>query len=179
MIDYSSVLLDASDNKEQIIDQLIEQAKNAGYSIIDVDASRPWGGFIRFGTKDSTAFVEQFFSDIELEVTDANGAALPLSPKFLLVSPHQRLSWQRHQRRSEVWRFLTDGGAYSKSPNPGQQPVFTAKADDLTEIEQGYCHRLISQSNDYVLVAEVWRHSDADNLSTEDDNERLEDDYNR
>src|SRR5690606_24083626 len=109
--------------KNWIIAQLIEQSKSAGFTVVDIDDSRPWGGFIRFDTQNSPAFVEQFFKGVDVEVVDARGSILPLSPKFLLVSPGQRLSWQRHQRRSEIWRFLTDGGAYSRSPHPSQQPV--------------------------------------------------------
>lgn len=178
-IDYNTVSLQSTESKESIIRDLVQLAEKAGYSVVDVDDARPWGGFIRFETKDAPAFISQFFDDQNVPVEDGSGNLLPLSPKFLVVSPHQRLSWQRHERRSEIWRFLTDGGAYSKDIDPDNQPVYTTNSGEVVEIEQGYCHRLISKSDNYVLVAEVWRHADVNNLSAEEDNERLEDDYNR
>lgn len=179
LIDYQSVSLSQTRNAQDIIAELASRAQDAGLAVIDVDSRRPWGGFVRFDTADSAAFIEQFFAEVEVNTKDAEGNELPLSPKFLLVAPHQRLSWQRHQRRSEVWRFLTNDGAYSQSKDPEKQPVTLAKDGDIAEIKQGYCHRLISQSDDFVLVAEIWRHTNLHHLSDEDDNERLQDDYNR
>ena len=46
-------------------------------------------------------------------------------------------------------------------------------------IGRGQCHRLLSKSEEFVLVAEIWQHAEPDHLSDEDDIERLEDDYQR
>jgi len=178
-IDYQQVSLLPGRNQQQILADIAQKVELSGHRIADADESRPWGGFIRLELDSAPIFIDQFFSEKSITIQDTTGAALPLSPKFLLVAPHQRLSWQRHQRRSEVWKFLSDGGAYSKSVDPDIQPIFNTKEGDLAEIEQGQCHRLISQSDSFVLVAEVWRHTDLKNLSNEDDNERLQDDYNR
>lgn len=177
MIDLTSVSLDDSLSTQDIVSTLVEQAKLAGFTVVDVDDKRPWGGFVRLDADRAEAFVDQFFGERHGEL-EALGFDR-ISPKFLVVAPGQRLSWQRHQRRSELWRYLSGGGGYCKSFKPSEQPVFEAEEGELVELEVGQCHRLLSRGNDYVLVAEVWRHTDPAHLSDEDDNERLQDDYQR
>lgn len=34
--------------KHQLIAEIVEAAKNVGYTVADIDDARPWGGFVRF-----------------------------------------------------------------------------------------------------------------------------------
>ena len=106
-------------------------------------------------------------------------AAAELSPKFLLVAPEQRLSWQVHERRAERWVFLNDGGYYrSLDPeNPGE--LIKAHAGSEVQFAAGECHRLVGGKDGFTLVAEIWQHTDPSNPSNEDDIVRLADDYSR
>ncbi len=177
MINYESISLVGGRNVSEILTELAERSQEAGQVVVDMDAERPWGGFIRFDSTGAESFASQFFGE-ELSGLAELGFE-NISPKFLLVKPGQRLSWQRHQRRSELWKYLSDGGGYSKSFDPNDQPVFEAEKGQMVELEAKQCHRLLSRSDNYVLAAEVWRHAMPGQPSDEDDNERLEDDYNR
>jgi mannose-6-phosphate isomerase-like protein (cupin superfamily) len=132
---------------------------------------------VRFDNKGAEAFVGQFFPELRME---ANELRMELSPKFLLVAPGARLSWQRHARRAERWAYLSPGG-YHKSTDPSDQgEMIPADAGDVVQFEQGECHRLVGLPGDrYTLVAEIWQHTNPQDLSDEADIERLEDDYSR
>ena len=71
-----------------------------GFKVISEDANRPWGGFLVIDEQQAYALCNHYFSREALK-TDQK-----LSPKILLVAPQQRLSWQYHHRRSEVWKAL-------------------------------------------------------------------------
>jgi mannose-6-phosphate isomerase-like protein (cupin superfamily) len=177
MIAIDSLQLGAHRSAAAIIEDITARITDAGMKTVDVNATKPWGGYIRLADDFAVAFADQFFANAGIDRQAMQ--TQPISPKFLLVAPHQRLSWQRHERRSELWRFLTDGGAYSVSDDPDSQPITETSQSSLATIGCGQCHRLLSVSDNYVLVAEIWQHTDANRLSDEEDIERLEDDYNR
>lgn len=104
--------------------------------------------------------------------------AVQLSPKILIVQPHQRLSWQMHDRRAERWRFLNSGGYY-KSVTDDMGELKTSNAGEVVQFAQGERHRLVSPGNEYVFVAEIWQHVRPSNPSDEDDIVRIQDDYAR
>jgi hypothetical protein len=66
-----------------------------GYTIIDKDHSRPWGGFFVLDENQAAKFAAQFFPQLSM---DAIQITQKLSPKFLVVAPSKRLSWQYHFR---------------------------------------------------------------------------------
>ena len=101
-----------------------------------------------------------------------------LSPKFLIVKPGQRLSWQYHDRRAERWCFLTQGG-YRKSMTDDEGDRIEANAGEVVQFQTGERHRLEGRSDGLVLVAEIWQHSQPEAPSDEDDIVRLADDYQR
>lgn len=171
MIDYQSVPLQNT-TAEEVLNELVKMATSEGYVVEDLNATKPWGGYVRFSATNASQFIEQFFRDIDVS-TDGQ-----LSPKFLVALPHTRLSWQRHQRRAEVWKFLTSG-AVAKNMDPNSQPVLEVKQGEVVTLQQGESHRLIAPGDDIVLVAEIWQHTDPAHPSNEEDIERLEDDYNR
>jgi hypothetical protein len=49
---------------------------------------------------------------------------------------------------------------------------------DKVILQQGERHRLIGL-DDFAVIAEIWRHTDANNPSNEDDIVRVQDDFNR
>ena len=52
------------------------------------------------------------------------------------------------------------------------------KIGDIIQLKQGERHRLIGL-DDWGIVAEIWRHTDAENPSNEDDIIRIQDDFGR
>lgn len=168
-----------TDDKQQIMSDIVSAAEAAGYTVADIDIERPWGGFVRFEYRDGDRFVNEFFATIDATEARLGNPEAELSPKILLVSPQQRLSWQVHARRAERWKFLSVGG-YHKSMNPDDQgEVIWAQAGDEVQFAAGECHRLVGGDHDFTLVAEIWQHTDPTLPSDEADITRLSDDYHR
>lgn len=170
--------LDGTVDKLELVDQLEDIARSYGYSVVDRNDSKPWGAYLRFDGKDTRTFIASFFPGLSLEEAQLGIKDAELSPKFLLVSPGQRLSWQKHDRRAERWAFLTEG-AYYKSPTDEMGEIMTVGAGEVVQFAKGERHRLVGVEGKYVLVAEIWQHSDPDHLSNEEDIERIQDDYDR
>ena len=74
------------------------EVKDLGFLIIDEDFDRPWGGFFKIDESQSQKFVHTLISK------EINVNQLKISPKILIVEPNQRLSWQYHDRRKEIWK---------------------------------------------------------------------------
>ena len=79
-------------------DNIKSEVKNLGFSITHEDFNRPWGGFFQIDQRQSQKFVHTFISK------EINVNSLKISPKILIVEPNQRLSWQFHMRRKEIWK---------------------------------------------------------------------------
>lgn len=168
-----------SADKVQTILEIVEAAKRADYTVVDIDTSRPWGGFVRFDYRGGDRFVEEFFPGVDPVEARLGNQNAELSPKILIVSPSQRLSWQVHKRRAERWVFLNEG-AYYKSEDPNTQgELIMAKTGDIVQFGAGECHRLVGDTAHATFVAEIWQHIDPEALSDEDDIIRLADDYKR
>ena len=170
--------IDANINKETFVSQVEKLVKDAGYTTVELNDQKPWGAYIRFDGGEADRFVAEFFpgltsTEARLGVEDAE-----LSPKILIVAPGQRLSWQYHNRRAERWAFLTEG-AYNKSDTDDEGEAIRANPGDVVQFARSERHRLVGLDNTYVLVAEIWQHSDTDAMSDEDDIVRLADDYKR
>lgn len=166
-------------DKKVLLRDIIDLAEQAGYTVADVDDSRPWGGFVRFDYANGDTFVGEFFPEVDPVQARLGNPDAELSPKILLVEPGQRLSWQMHHRRAERWVFLTDGFYYKSSdPETMGEPI-EAKAGDVVQFEAGECHRLVGAEMGVTLVAEIWQHTDVDQPSDEADIIRLQDDYKR
>jgi mannose-6-phosphate isomerase len=164
--------------KLRLVDAIEQIANEDGYVTVDRNDSKPWGAYLRFDSKDAARFIRVFFPGLSLEEAQLGIKDAELSPKLLLVSPDQRLSWQYHDRRAERWAYLTDG-AYHKSHNDEEGKVRVAVAGEVVQFAKGERHRLVGVSGAYTLVAEIWQHSDSHNLSDEEDIVRISDDYNR
>lgn len=58
-----------------------------------------------------------------------------------------------------------------------QGGIHQSVAGEIVQFEQSERHRLVGAVGHYTLVAEIWQHTDHNNLSDEDDIVRLADDY--
>ena len=79
-------------------DNIKSEVKDLGFSIINEDFNRPWGGFFQIDQRQSQKFVHTLISK------ETNVNHLKISPKILIVEPNQRISWQYHNRRKEIWK---------------------------------------------------------------------------
>lgn len=182
MAELTTKLADTA-NQEQIdlsafVARIRALAEGAGYTIVEQNADKPWGAYLRIDSKQADIFVKEFFPGLSPEDARLGVDNAELSPKFLIVKPGERLSWQFHYRRAERWRFLTSG-AYRKSMADEESERIEAAVDEIVQFQTGERHRLEGMPDHLVLVAEIWQHSDATNPSDEDDIVRLADDYSR
>jgi len=145
-----------------------------GYHIKATDLDRPWGGFYALEENDARAFADKFFPDLAFETYEN------LSPKFLMVAPGLRLSWQYHDRRAELWRILRGPVGVKISPDDTEPEVVRELAEGETiQFDAQVRHRLIGLTANWGVVAEIWKHTDPTNLSAEDDIVRVQDDFKR
>ena len=138
------------------------------FGIIDRDLKRPWGGFLVVDESLKDKFIRIFFPDYK--ISDAH---LPITPKFLLISPLKRLSLQKHERRSEAWKIIY--GSVKAIINDHEIMLYT---NDTVHIRKNTSHRLIGL-DDWAIVAEIWIHDDPENPSDENDIIRIQDDFGR
>ncbi len=165
-------------DKREIVASIRAALEAGGYEIVEVDEERPWGAFFRIANRQADDFIYEFFPRLNAQEARRGIHDMELSPKILLVSPAQRLSWQYHNRRAECWRFLTPG-AYHQSATDEQGDVIVAAPKDTIQFEENERHRLVGVPGQYVLVAEIWQHTDRGYTSDEEDIVRLQDDYKR
>ena len=157
------------------VEQMISEA---GYTVVEKNADKPWGAYLRLDSNQADQFVADFFPGLSPEEARLGIEGAELSPKFLIVKPGQRLSWQYHDRRAERWCFLTPGG-YRKSMTDDEGERIEAVAGGVVQFQTGERHRLEGRPDGFVLVAEIWQHSESTQPSDEDDIVRLADDYQR
>lgn len=146
-----------------------------GLTIVGEDLSRPWGGFFIIDERQADLFARKFFS---VETAEGLSRAGKLSPKILLVKPGQRLSWQYHHRRAEIWRVVAGSAGVVRSKTDQEGAVEVLAEGDLVRLEQGERHRLVGLA-DWAVIAEIWQHTDPAHPSDEADIVRLQDDYGR
>lgn len=173
----SNIDVHRSVEKQEIVKKITDHILASEYTLIDVDDRRPWGAFFRLSNNNAGMFIEEFFPGLSQTDARLGGDSVELSPKILLVSPNQRLSWQYHNRRAERWAFLNEG-AYVKSADDKEGELQFAGSGDVVQFAAAERHRLIGRAT-YTLVAEIWQHTDPGRLSDECDIVRLQDDYSR
>ncbi len=144
-------------------------------TIASKDDNRPWGGFFVIDEMDAEKFIAHFFPHLtKAQLTIAG----KLSPKILIVAPEKRLSWQFHYRRAEIWKLIGGEAAVMVSDTDEENEIIKLSKGDIIELKQGERHRLIGTDN-WGIIAEIWRHTDTNNPSDEDDIVRLQDDFGR
>lgn len=162
-------------DKKSTFDKVALLLHELNFSIVDKDDARPWGGFYAVEETQATRFAKHFFTEENL---DSLKITNKLSPKILIVGPQQRLSWQYHHRRAEIWKCIDGAIAVVTSDTDEEKKQHILKVGDIIKLKQGERHRLIGL-NDWGIVAEIWQHTDESNPSDEDDIVRLQDDYSR
>ena len=90
--------------------------------------------------------------------------------KRIEIKPGQRLSYQYHNKRSEVWVIIQGKGVITLDGT-----VNKYNKGDTILIPKGMKHRIENQGNDKTIFIEV----QTGTYFGEDDIVRLEDDYNR
>ena len=169
------ILIPQDISEKNVFNTVKQFMEDKGFSIVDKDTQRPWGGFMVIDEDQSDQFIQTFFPDLSFE--DFKGFE-KLSPKILMVAPSKRLSWQYHKRRAEIWRVIG-----------GEAGVVVSDTDELTQVEklelgesislkQGERHRLVGLTQ-WSILAEIWKHTDPQNPSDEEDIIRVEDDFGR
>jgi len=162
--------------KAEVLEWLDDYIRQHGFTVESSDFNRPWGGFFVLEEGDADRFIEKYFPGYTKEQLMIGEK---LSPKFLLVAPNKRLSWQYHFRRAEIWRVLV--GPVKVATNSFSDEEVEPKTYEEGEIivlQKGERHRLIGADN-YGIVTEIWQHTDPENPSDEDDIVRLQDDFGR
>ena len=161
--------------KEIVFNETEKMLAQSGFTIVQQDANRPWGGFFVIDESDSEKFIALYFPHLtKNELTIAG----KLSPKILVVAPQKRLSWQYHHRRAEIWKLIGGTAGVITSDTDVEKETKYLKIGDIIQLKQGERHRLIGLDG-WGIVAEIWRHTEASNPSNEDDIIRVQDDLGR
>lgn len=145
------------------------------FRIVRKDATRPWGAFFVVDEQQAEKFGKLYFPHLSFEEIKKGRK---LSPKILLVAPHQRLSWQYHHRRSEIWKLVAGQAGVVTSDTDEQKPAQVLQVGETITLTQGQRHRLVGLEN-WGVIAEIWQHTDVDHPSDEDDIVRVQDDFGR
>jgi mannose-6-phosphate isomerase-like protein (cupin superfamily) len=166
---------DTDPHKQALFQQVAAQLQQQGFTIAKEDQTRPWGGFFVIDEDQAQHFADTYFNGLSVDQLRISGK---LSPKVLIVAPHQRLSWQYHHRRAEIWQVVQGPVGVATSPTDEQGEVKRIGVGERIILRQGERHRLVGL-NDWGVVAEIWQHTDAKQPSDEDDIVRVQDDFGR
>ena len=148
------------------------EVKNLGFSITHEDFNKPWGGYFQIDQRQSQKFVHTFISK------EINVNSLKISPKILIVEPNQRLSWQFHKRRKEIWKVYRNEIGVIRSLTNFENDLIIKKEGEVIHFDNKERHRLVGLDK-IGVVAEIWIHTDLNNPSDENDIVRISDDYKR
>ncbi len=161
--------------KQALFQSVAATLQQQGFTIERQDPTRPWGGFFVIQEDQAQQFADLYFDGLPIEGLKIAGK---LSPKVLLVAPQQRLSWQYHHRRAEIWQVVQGPVGVATSDTDEQGEVKSLQVGERIILQQGERHRLVGLK-DWGVLAEIWQHTDASNPSDEDDIVRVQDDFGR
>lgn len=145
------------------------------FNVTSSDLTRPWGGFYVIDETQAQLFSDTFFDGLDVSTLTIGGK---LSPKILLVAPQQRLSWQYHNLRAEIWRVVQGPVGVVRSHTDEEGELVVHQAGEYIKLAQGERHRLIGLDTQ-AIIAEIWQHTDAEQPSDESDIIRVQDDFGR
>ena len=161
--------------KQALFQKIAAKLQREGFTIAKEDQTRPWGGFFVIQEYQAQEFANTYFDSLSVEELKISGK---LSPKVLLVAPGQRLSWQYHHRRAEIWQVVEGPVGVVTSDTDEQGEVKSYEVGERIVLKQGERHRLVGLDG-WGVLAEIWQHTDASNPSDEDDIVRVQDDFGR
>ena len=159
----------------EVFTKTCEVLKSQKLNIINKDIKRPWGGFFVISENNAQDFSNIYFNGLNTEDLKISGK---LSPKILLIAPNNRLSWQYHHRRSEIWKVISGEIKVITSHDDIERNEEILKEGDEIRLYKGERHRIIGM-DEYAVVAEIWIHTDKNNPSDENDIVRVQDDFDR
>lgn len=162
-------------SKQEIFQQTEGLLLSQGFTIAAHDYTRPWGGFFVIDEAQAQQFADTYFEGLSVDELRISGK---LSPKILVVAPEQRLSWQYHHRRAEIWRVIQGPVGVATSDDDEQSNVRSMGAGESITLKQGERHRLVGLQS-WGILAEIWQHTDAKSPSDESDIVRVQDDFGR
>ena len=166
---------DTDSQKRVLFQQVAQTLEQQGLTIVQEDHTRPWGGFFVIDEDQAQQFADRYFDGLSVDKLRISGK---LSPKVLLVAPQQRLSWQYHHRRAEMWQVVRGPVGVATSDTDEQGEVKSYQVGERIVLKQGERHRLVGLQ-DWGVLAEIWQHTDANQPSDEDDIVRVQDDFGR
>ena len=164
-----------TDNRENVFATIASFLQEKNLTVYSKDDKRPWGGFFVLDEMGADKFIDTFFPHLTNAALNITGK---LSPKILIVAPDKRLSWQYHHRRAEIWKLIAGEAAVMVSDTDEETQIINLTKGDIIELKQGERHRLIG-TNNWGIIAEIWRHTDPNTPSDEDDIVRVQDDFGR
>jgi mannose-6-phosphate isomerase len=167
--------LTSNQDKSTVFEQFEKEIKKLNFNIVNQDQTRPWGGFFVIDENQAAVFAAEYFPHLNLSDIQITNK---LSPKILVVSPDQRLSWQYHFRRAEIWKVLEGPVGVKISNTDIEGDLQKLKPGSFIKLDKGERHRLIGLDS-WGIVAEIWQHTDKEKPSDEDDIVRLQDDFGR
>ncbi len=164
-----------ADSRQTAFEKAQKEIDSLGFKVVDKDFGRPWGGYFVIDETQASRFAAHFFPEVKFDDLKISGK---LSPKILMVQGSQRLSWQYHHRRAEIWKLVAGQAGIVTSPTDEQGIVKQMNIGEIVRLKQGERHRLVGLDG-WGMVAEIWQHTDASNPSDENDIVRVQDDFGR
>jgi mannose-6-phosphate isomerase len=171
-----NVTLAAHTPKDEVMKSVQSYLTEVNLVVASHDFSRPWGGFFVIEESLADRFIQLYFPHLKKEDLTIAGK---LSPKILIVAPDQRLSWQYHHRRAEIWKLAAGVAGVVTSETDEEGPLHKFVVGEIIQLKQGQRHRLVGLPAGWGMIAEIWRHTDAENPSDENDIVRVQDDFGR
>jgi len=163
-------------SKDDVMKSIESYLDGVELAISSHDFTRPWGGFFVIDEKQADHFIKLYFPHLKVSDLTITGK---LSPKILVVAPAQRLSWQYHHRRAEIWKLISGVAGVVTSETDAEGLLQKLTIGEIIQLKQGQRHRLVGLSEGWGVIAEIWRHTDAKNPSDENDIVRVQDDFGR
>ena len=167
--------LSKNTSKQEVLTSIEKKIAELELVVASKDFTRPWGGFFVIEESLAPLFIQLFFPHWQQSDLSISGK---LSPKILVVAPHQRLSWQYHHRRAEIWKLVRGEAGIVISDTDQQGSLKKLAEGEIVQLNQGQRHRLVGLDG-WGIIAEIWMHTDQNNPSNEDDIVRLQDDFGR
>jgi len=161
--------------KKEVFENVSSFLAQNNFRIENYDETRPWGGFYVIDESQSKEFINYFFKDVPKAKQHSKEK---VSPKILIVEAGKRLSWQYHHRRSEVWKVIAGEVGVIISDTDTETEIQIKRKDDIIILKQGERHRLIGLKG-WGIIAEIWKHTDINHPSDENDIVRVQDDFGR
>ena len=161
--------------KRSQMESILAEVRRFGLRLAEVNALKPWGGYLRFTQDSLVSFLAAYWLDVEISppLTETS-----VDPKILLVAPKQMLSLQWHERRAEIWRVIAGPVGVTIGDDWDSLTHKTYATGEIIELPTRKWHRLFGLEG-WGRVAEFWDHTDADHSSDESDITREHDIYGR